>query len=302
MGKLKGVLAVFIGAGSFGILSTFVKQAYSQNFTLSEVIGMQVLFGMVILWIIYLGMQLFNKKRLDSYPKRSKMWTIVISGFSTGLVSILYYKCVSLVPASLAIVLLMQYIWIGALIEYIVFRVVPSKKQSIGIAVILICTLLATGLVDKGIESFDLMGVGYGILAATGYAVFLIVNGRVGNDYPPIQKSALMVTGSFILIFALFRPFNLFSGELGNGLWHFGLILSIFGTVLPPLLFAYGIPKIGVSLSSILSAAELPVAVGMSYFVLLEPVTTLQWIGVVLILIIVVWMNIRNKEDDGRYH
>jgi len=296
MEKLKGAVAVFIGASSFGVLSTFVKQAYAQDFTLAEVIGMQVLFGMIILWAIYIGMRIFNKKRLDSYPRKSKIWTIVISGFSTGLVSILYYKCVSLVPASLAIVLLMQYIWIGALIEYIIFRSVPTKKQALGIIVILLCTLLATGLVDKGIESFNLAGIGFGLLAATGYAAFLIVNGRVGNDYPPIQKSALMVTGSCILIFALFQPVSLFSGQLGDGLWYFGFILSIFGTVLPPLLFAYGIPKIGVSLSSILSAAELPVAVGMSYFVLIEPVTALQWVGVVFILMVVIWMNLGKKE------
>ncbi|MGJ1431995.1 EamA family transporter [Sphingobacterium spiritivorum] len=295
MEKLKGAIAVFLGASSFGILSTFVKKAYAQNFTLAEVIGMQVLFGMVILWAIYFGVRIFNKARLDKYPKKTKIWTILISGFSTGLVSILYYKCVSLVPASLAIVLLMQYIWIGALIEFILFRSKPSRKQAIGIVVILLSTLLATGLLDKGIASFDLVGIGYGLLAATGYASFLIVNGRVGNDYPPIQKSGLMVTGSCILIFILFRPFSLFTGELGDGIWYFGLILSVFGTVLPPLLFAYGIPKIGVSLSSILSAAELPVAVCMSYFVLTEHVTLLQWIGVVIILLIVVWMNL-NKE------
>ncbi|HAU55105.1 MAG TPA: EamA family transporter, partial [Sphingobacterium sp.] len=44
MEKLKGALAVFLGASSFGILSTFVKKAYGKGLTLGEVTGIQVLF------------------------------------------------------------------------------------------------------------------------------------------------------------------------------------------------------------------------------------------------------------------
>jgi drug/metabolite transporter (DMT)-like permease len=53
-------------------------------------------------------------------------------------------------------------------------------------------------------------------------------------------------------------------------------------------------PKIGTSLGSILSAVELPVAVLMSFFVLQETVTVLQWTGVAAILGVVVWTNVKS--------
>lgn len=291
MEKLKGALAVFLGASSFGILSTFVKKAYGQGLSLGEVTGIQVLFGMLMLWMIFIVMKLFSPKSFQSSSKKSSWVNILISGTSTGLVSVLYYKCVQLVPASLAIVLLMQYIWIGVLIEFIFFKTKPSKNNLIGIGVILIATLFATGLIEKGLNSISLTGIVFGFLAATAYSVFMIVNGRVGNDYNPVQKSAVMVTGSCILIFTLFPPTYLYNGQFDHHFLSFGLILSLFGTVIPPLLFAYGLPKTGFSLGGILSSAELPVATCMSYFILHESVSLIQWVGVFIILGTVIWLN-----------
>lgn len=296
MNKFKGLIAVFLGAASFGILSTFVKKAYGEGFNLGEVTGVQALFGMVFLWVLLGVVVLFNKGYLKKYPATTPTWKMILSGTATGAVSILYYKSVSLVPASLAIVLLMQYIWIGQLIEFVVFKERPSKKTLIGIAVILASTLLATGLLEKEIQDISLLGIFYGLAAATAYATIIIVNGRVGNDYAPLHKGALMVTGAVILVFVLLQPFSIFQSSM-DSLWNYGLLLAFFGTVLPPVLFAYGMPKTGVSLGSILSAVELPVAVCMAYFVLHEYVSPLQFFGVVLILAVVVYINTQTKKD-----
>lgn len=296
MNKFKGLIAVFLGAASFGILSTFVKKAYGEGFNLGEVTGVQALLGMVFLWVLLGLTMLFKKGYLKNYPSTTPKWKMILSGTATGAVSILYYKSVSLVPASLAIVLLMQYIWIGQLIEFIVFKERPSKKTLIGIVVILASTLLATGLLEKEIEHISIPGLLYGLAAATAYATIIIANGRVGNDYAPLHKGALMVTGAVILVFVLLQPFSIFQAGM-DSLWNYGLLLAFFGTVLPPVLFAYGMPKTGVSLGSILSAVELPVAVCMAYFVLHEYVSPLQFIGVILILAVVVYINTQTKKD-----
>ena len=196
-----------------------------------------------------------------------------------------------LVPASIAIILLMQFIWISPIINFLLFNQKPSKYETIGIVCILAATILATGALEASFAEISILGVVYGLLAATAYSIFIIVNSKVGNDYPPVQKSALMVSGACILIFLTLQPFSLFSQSLDFKIYEYGILLSVFGTVLPPFLFAYGMPKTGVSLGSILSAVELPVAVAMSYFVLNETVSHLQWIGVGLILVFVFWIN-----------
>ncbi len=290
MNKTKGAIAVFIGAASFGILSTFVKKAYDQGFNLGEVTGIQALLGVAFLWITWLLIK--NIQPQTKHPSQSPKWKILLSGVSTGMVSILYYKCVELVPASLAIVLLMQYIWIGQIIELIFFKVKPQLSQIIVIIAILAGTVLATGMIEEPLESFSLLGIGYGLLAATAYSVFMIVNGRVGNDYHPIHKSAIMISGALMLIAITLQPISLLSPEIFLGILPYGLLLSFFGTVIPPLLFAYGMPKTGYSLGAVLSAVELPVAVCMSYLVLHEPVSWIKWLGVLFILLTIFWKNI----------
>lgn len=138
------------------------------------------------------------------------------------------------------------------------------------------------------------------MVAALCYAIFLMLNGNLGNEYPPLQKSALMITGACILIFAVLPPTFLINGALGGSLLKWGLILATFGTVIPPLCFASGIPKIGLTLSSILSSAELPVAVSMSALVLHE-VSLLRWIGVVIILSSIVLPNLENLKKANSF-
>ncbi|MGO1816138.1 MAG: EamA family transporter, partial [Sphingobacterium sp.] len=132
--------------------------------------------------------------------------------------------------------------------------------------------------------------------AATAYSVFIIVNGRVGNEYPALQKSALMITGAFLLIFVTLRPWSLLEIGIFMDILPYGMPLAIFGTVLPPLLFAYGMPRTGYSLGAVLSTVELPVAVFMSYLILQESVSGIKWIGVVLILATIVWKNKASKR------
>src|SRR5690606_26535654 len=129
------------------------------------------------------------------------------------------------------------------------------------------------------------------------YSIFIMVNGKVGNDYPPVQKSTLMVTGACIMIFAVLQPFSLLQTTVDFQIYEYGILLAVFGTVLPPFLFAFGMPKIDLALGSILSSVELPVAVMMSYFVLHENVSLLQWLGVSFILAVVGWINYRKKSE-----
>ncbi|RZL38860.1 MAG: EamA family transporter [Pedobacter sp.] len=290
---LKGILLVFFGACSFGILSTFVKLAYHDGYSLGDVTGAQAFFGAVILWALF-----FFQSRTANYKAKdikliTPWWKMILAGTCTGLVSVFYYQCVKLVPNSVAIILLMQFIWLSILLEFIIYKKKPTGLQFLAILLVLAGTVLASGMVETAVSSLSLKGVGFGLLAAISYAGFLMLSGRIGNEYPPLQKSALMITGACILIFILFPPVFLYNGALNGSLLKWGLIISIFGTVIPPLFYAEGVPRIGTALSSILSAAELPVAVIMAGFVLQEQVSFLRWIGVCVILSAMVIPNLK---------
>ena len=179
---LKGILLVLFGACSFGVLSTFVKLAYGEGYSLGDVTGTQALFGAILLWTIF-----FVQKQTQSKDKvkpilKTHWLKLVLAGTCTGLVSLTYYQCVKLLPASVAIILLMQFVWISVGLEYLLHRKKPTKLQVLAIILILLGTTAASGYYENAGEALNLIGIGYGLVAALCYAVFLMLNGSLGNE------------------------------------------------------------------------------------------------------------------------
>jgi drug/metabolite transporter (DMT)-like permease len=104
-----------------------------------------------------------------------------------------------------------------------------------------------------------------------------------------------MLLGGFIIVlgFTMATQTTDFNFEIFA---KWGIILALFGTIIPPLLFNAGFPLTGIGLGSIVSALELPVSVLMAYFILNEKVNALQWIGIVLIIFAIVIMNLNFKK------
>ncbi|WP_404431398.1 EamA family transporter [Sutcliffiella horikoshii] len=270
-------LMVFLGGCCLGILSTFVKLAYAAGYSMSEVTGSQVLVGTIIIWIVSFFIQ---KKKLHVMQTLK----LVLAGIPMGLTGLLYYQSLQTLEASLAIICLFQFIWIGTLIEWIFYKKRPSSGKIVSIVILLTGSVLAAGLLGESIESISWQGAIWGILSAFTFSIFIFLSGIIGKEIPAIQKSALLSTGGLIITFILFPPVFLVDLPTVMGIAPYGLILGIFGVVLPPLLFSIGMPHVGPSLGTILTASELPVAVIMSAFVLSEHISMYQWAGVVLIL------------------
>lgn len=298
--KFLGSILVFLGACSFGVLSSIVKTAYQAGYTLGEVTGVQCFLGMLILWGSHLIVKGLNKpkatpvKHSPSTPK----WKVCVVGIFPGLVGICYYQCVQLVPASIAIILLMQYLWISIIIDFVIFKNKPSTVQLLTVAIIIIGSCLAAGVLNQNIH-LNFSGCLFGFLAALMYSLFITTSSNVGNDLPKLEKSALMITGACIITFLIFPPLFFFKYSISEPLYVLGFLLALLGTVLPPFLFSVGMPKIGISFSAILSAAELPIAVTCSYFYFKESVLLTQWIGVIIILIAIALLNLKNLKKGS---
>lgn len=281
----KYALLVFLGGCSYGVVSTFVKLAYGDGYHVGDVTGSQYVLGAVMLWIVSIFVQ---KSKLTV-----KQWFILlISGFPMGLTGIFYNRSLEYIDASFAIILLLQFTWIGILLQMAIDKLTPSRKNVIATIIILLGSLLASGFLKNEI-TFSLAGIGWGMLAAFAFATFIFISGRTSIPVHPIYKSAIMTTGAALLVCMILPPVFLINGALTNGLLLYGLFFGFFGSLVPPVLFNIGMPKVGSGLGNILSASELPTAVLMSTLILHEAVTLSQWIGVVFILIGIAFPNIK---------
>lgn len=321
---IRNILLILLGGCSFGILSTFVKLAYREGFSLADVTSAQAYFGAGILWICLCLFRLFSPSSKKDHMRREQPTPLqkqrtrrmlILTGMCSGAISICYYKCVALLPASIAIILLMQYTWISLLLERFFFKKKFQTQTIISLIIILVGTVLGSGLLNRsGDVQLSWAGLGYGLLSGFFYAIFILSNGYVGNRLYPIEKSSWIVLGVCVMIMVIFPPFEFLinlmqpevSGLAGSGFWSFfhsiwpwGLLLGFFGMVVPPLLFAIAIPKVGIALGSILGAIELPTAAICAYFLLDESLSGWQLLGIVLILSAIIMINLSRRSKPG---
>ena len=296
---LKGVFLVGLGATSYGMLATFVKLAYSDkgitgnSFTPAEVITAQFIIGIIAILMIN-AFQKAKKGTEVVKASANNIKQLMIAGTSTGLTSIFYYLAVKYIPVSIGIVLLMQTVWMGVLLEMFLEKKTPSKIKIIAVFVVLFGTALATNLIHNETE-LDWRGIVLGLLAAASFTTTMFTANSVATEISSAQRSLYMLLGGAIIvfIFALFTQTTPFNYDI---FYKWGIILALFGTVIPPMLMNAGFPLTGIGLGSIVSALELPVSVMMAYFILNESVIFSQWIGIILIILAIVIMNIKFKK------
>jgi drug/metabolite transporter (DMT)-like permease len=290
---LKGVFLVAIGATTYGMLATFVKMAYSEGYTTAEVTTSQFILGIIGILLI----NAFQKaKHKDKVVKASKknIFSLMLAGTSLGMTSLFYYLAVKYIPVSIGIVLLMQTVWMGVLLEMILEKKLPSKQKVIAVIIVLIGTVLATNIIHNDIQ-LDWRGIAWGVLAAASFTTTMFTANSVATEISSAQRSLYMLLGGSIIVFSFafatqVTPFNF---EI---FMKWGIILALFGTIIPPMLMTAGFPLTGIGLGSIVSALELPVSVMMAYVLLNEQVIFSQWVGIVLIILAIIIMNVNFKS------
>lgn len=299
---LKGIIYVAFGASSYGMLATFVKMAYEQGYTTAEVTSSQYVFAILCLLVF----NFFIRRQPLPAATGRDLRKLILSGTSMGFTSVLYYLSVRYINASIAVVLLMQSVWIGVLIESFIEKSKISPPKIAAVILVLAGTVLATNILKSELI-FDLKGYMFGFLAAISFSITLYSTNSVAKHLHAYKRSLFMLFGGavVVLVFTVFtqilptyfhlelipkefvfiKPFNT------SILYTWGILLSALGTVLPPILLNKGFPLTGVGLGSIVSALELPVSVTCAFIFLNEEVSLIQWIGIIVILGAIIMIN-----------
>ena len=304
-----------MGASIFGMLATFVKLAYKDGYTTSEVTTAQFVLGLIGLLILNIFQTKTSKKTI-SKPTSKEVKMLMLAGTSLGCTSLFYYICVQYINVSIAIVLLMQSVWFSVVVESIISKKFPHIKKVIATIIVLIGTFLATNLINLEVK-LDWRGLFWGLLAAASFTATMFTSNTLATHLPVLRKSFVMLCGGAIVVFlflffAQIGPlhFDLLKSVYLNFtentehikpfdcsiFYTYGFILALFGTIIPPVLFNLGFPKTGLGLGSIISSLELPVSVTMAFMLLGEKVILVQWIGIVLILFAIVLMNLPSRK------
>lgn len=298
----RGYAWVFLGASSYGVVSSFVKLAHAEGFGSAEIATAQCLVGFAVMMVAMVIGRLAG--RTFAWPSVREGIGALLLGATTGVTSVLYFGALEQLTASLAVVLLFQFTWMGVLVEAILRRRRPSAESVVALVTAWTGTLLAAGVFDDGWMRLDGRGVLLGLGAGVSYTAFVVGTSRVGTTIAPLPRSTIMALGAFVVLSATFPPRFILDPVMASGLAPWAVGLGCIGIAVPNIAFALGAPRIGGERSSIVAAVELPVAVLASYLVLGERLSARALVGVVLILVAVTlpeFVRLRREAKDEQH-
>ncbi|MCJ1909055.1 EamA family transporter [Planococcus ruber] len=275
----KGILFILLGASFFGFTPIFAKIGFSHGYTLGQINIVHMMVSFVLLW----GFTLIKRASFKGLHVKNIL-QIMATGCLIGLTSIFYYGSMQYLPASLAIILMFQFVWIGIILEWIFMNIKPARITVFSIVLILIGVFFASNFIGGEIQGLPIKGLVFGILSAFTYAGFIFCSGKVAVKVDAWTRSSIMVSGSAILVLVLFMGEIPTVLPLEKDLFASAAGVSLFGAVLPPLFYAAGAPLVSGGVANILTSVELPIAILSASLFLSESVALYQWFGIGIIL------------------
>jgi len=281
---------IVLAASSYGILSTIVKLAMKQGFVASEAITSQYVFGFLFVLFLYIVTQ----RRLPVF-RGGKI--LLLTGMLTATTGIVYGQALRFLPASLAVVMLFQFTWIGMLIECVAQRRLPKRIEVMSLLILFVGTIMAAGVLNVDLSGIAWQGWVLGFLSGISFAFFIFINSKPIEGMDSTTRLLFVSIVALIMASIFQSPEIVWNGTLfSEGLWVYGSALGLFGIVLPIFLFSVAVPRVGSGMSSILGAMELPVAVMASVLVLHEPFTLVQFFGILVIFMGMILPSVFQKK------
>ncbi len=268
---------IFIAGSSYGFIVPVIKTANENGIFPSTVLPLQYLIALVASLIFVLV-------RRIKWSSPKKLCEMAVLGIFTGGTSICYYTAVTLLPSSAALTLLFQYVWISVLIECIHKCKLPTLSSVVSIAVILIGTVFATGLLDGDAISLDPIGVVFGAASAVFYALFLYFSGIIGVGQPTALRAVMLAAGGVIAT-SIVSPGAYIAAVQTPQVWPYSFALSILGIIFPTTVINYASPKLSAGMVSIMASSELPVGILAAWVLVADVPSPLVIFGSILVLL-----------------
>lgn len=275
MQKITASFFILLASVSYGFLSIFAKLAYDEGVEPLMLSISQMFFGALFFTVLKIH-KLGSFFRID---KKSLLLLFLIGSLS-ALTALFYYASLSLVSASVGIILLFQFVWIGMVLELIKQKRLPNLREIFSILLCYLGTYLSIG-VGADFMAISFGGLILGLAAAFAFAGYIYTTSVFCLSHGADIKTFWTILFAFfsISVFWLFSDANFNIQTL-----KWGAICGIFGVVLPFYLYARFAKEIGSAATSIIGSAELPSVLIFSVLFLNEHLSFYSVFGLILVL------------------
>lgn len=223
------------------------------------------------------------KRRINTAIVKSNFKHLIVAGVALGLNWIFLfeaYRLTSVATATLAY-------YMAPIILILLSPILLHERIPLGKWICVICALFGMSLISgvwEGSENVALDGITMGLIAACFYAG-VVINNKFLKGLDPYDSSIVQLAVAAIVLlpyvlftvnFSVLKPDTTTIGlTLAVGILHTGVAYWLYFSALP---------KLEAARIAIFSYIDPAIAILLSVFVLMEPMTTAGVIGAVLIL------------------
>lgn len=223
------------------------------------------------------------KRRINTATIKSNFKHLVIAGVALGLNWIFLfeaYRLTSVATATLAY-------YMAPIILILLSPILLHERVPVGKWLCVICALFGMSLISgvwEGSENVALDGITMGLIAACFYAS-VVINNKFLKGLDPYDSSIVQLAVAAIVLL----PYVLFTVDFSvlkpdTTTIALTLTVGILHTGIAYWLYFSALPKLEAARIAIFSYIDPAIAILLSVFVLMEPMTTAGVIGAVLIL------------------
>jgi DME family drug/metabolite transporter len=229
-------------------------------------------------------------------PASARRGVVVALGVALALVNVTYYVAVSRIPVAAAVVI--QYTAPALIVGWIALqaRRAPSRELAAALAAALVGVALVVDLPGGVTGRMDEVGVAAAIASAVFFATYTVLAEKTGAVY---GSSGAMFRG-FLVAAAIWTIYQLPRGVPGELLTRPNvpevLYVGLAGTLLPFLLFAWGLRRVSADRASIAATLEPVIAALVAWVWLGQGLEPVQVAGGILVIGAVVSLQVRRRR------
>lgn len=280
-----GEVAVLLAASLWGCIGIFTRNMLTLGFTSVQIVAVRAFITVIIMFLtILLTDRSLLKVRIRD------LWMF----FGTGICSFLFFNICymsSIGENSLSVACILMYtspIWVAAL-SIPLFR---EKLSAVKVISFILCFGGCIMVCLSNSLKLTKIGLVFGLLSGIGYALYSIFGKYAAAKYHTVTVT--FYTFLFASIGALpICELRGLTGLLANGKNILLIVgVAVISTLLPYLLYTFGLSRIGAGKASVISILEPAVASTVGALFFKEHMGVLGFIGIIAVMAGLVYLEI----------
>lgn len=297
---LAGIALVAGGAMLLATKGVITKFIYARGMDYESVVVVRSVLAVPLFWAWAL------RYGAAGAILRAPLRTITIAAFAGALCyslgSLLNFYALTLIDASLERAVLFTYPAMVVLAAAVIARRMPPARVSGAIVMTWLGVALAVGAFDPGVLAANAVGAACILACAATFAVFYLISERYTREVGSLAYTVFAMTGAASVLLLWYLPRHQTWPTVPDATsWALMALLVVFATVVPVLMLAEGVRRVGAERGAIISTVGPPFTILVAWIALDERMAPAQLLGTALIVagILIVELMRRREAPHG---